>query len=112
MRFGFIKRYWLAQLGEHGRALGFGILLHRRAVLHVQLRVQLNEPGGFFCKLGLLREGLFEFLACIFNLMLQVLEPPAGFFKLPVQARERVLNALDIAAGICAQLNDVAQLSL
>ena len=105
MRFGFIKWYRLAQFGEHGRAFIFADWLKRRAVLHIQLSVQLNEPSRFFRKLGLLREGLFEFGSGHLDLTLQILKPPAGIFELPVHAGESVLNALDVASGVCAQLD-------
>ena len=109
MGFWFIQRYGLLELFKHRGFLGF---LRLGVILHVQLGVQLDEPGGLLAQLVLLREGFLQLLTGILDLTLKVGETRVESAQLPVQRRQRVLNAGDVAPRIRAQLDVVLKRSL
>lgn len=93
MRFWFVKRYGLLQFCEQRRALVLAFLGNRhrrRAVLHIQFCVQLNEPRRFLGKLGFLRERFFKLDSGILGLLLQIRKTGAVAFEIPIQTNERV----------------------
>ena len=109
MGFWFIQRYGLLELFKHRGLFGF---LWLGVVLHVQLGVQLDQPGGFLAQLVLLREGFLQLLAGVLDLTLKVGEAGAESVKLPTDHRHRVLNAGDVAPRVRAQLDVVLKRSL
>lgn len=104
MSFGFIQRYRFLELGEDRGLFGF---LWLGVVLHVQLGVQLDQPGGFLAQFVLLREGLLQLLTSILDLTLKVGEARVESAQLLVQRRQRVFNAGGIAPRVRAQLDVV-----
>ena len=104
MSFGFIQRYRFLELGEDRGLFG---LLRLGVVLHVQLGVQLDQPGRLLAQLVLLREGLFQLLAGVLDLTLKVGEARVETAQLLVQRRQRVFNAAYVAPRIRAQLDVV-----
>ena len=109
MGFWFIQRYGLLELFKHRGLLGF---LWLGVVLHVQLGVQLDQPGGLLAQFVLLREGFLQLLAGILDLTLKVGEARVETAQLLVQRRQRVFNAAYVAPRIRAQLDVVLKPSL